>query len=275
MPLSRQFEHAKLLNWRECRCLHCSATFPTYRQLNQHVAQGHQVSLFFCWICTQGFRRSRQLNDHLLSQHLVHFDCPNCDQLFKSWPDLKGHHCRGHRRTTAALACRDGSKPNNDGMKKTLKEHKLDGAFVCGQADCGRSFKIASSLRQHLVIQHDVQEVSNAQLKSFFKEVLNCPYCQESVAGWKALQSHRCRHSEVVSKLDNKREADLSDVAATPIAKIQSSTCNKGLAGPQVPTAGLLGHEADRSHEGGVGCPHCNRTFANHRQMLKHRASSH
>jgi uncharacterized C2H2 Zn-finger protein len=273
-----------LLSWRECRCNYCSAILPNYYQLYQHVAQGHQVSLLPCWLCTRTFRRGRELSQHLLDQHLTEFDCPSCGQVFDRWSALKRHVC-AHTTEESTLADRAGRSctikscpPTRTHTTLTLNLlNKQNGAFVCGQPGCRLLFKVASELRKHLASEHG-QTARNAQLKSSFQKLLTCSACGRSLNGWQAYRKHSRSHANPnilpTSKV-RKQSSSSKPKKSEPAVVSSLVTIEDNLLSESQRLAAKQKDEAATSLHPTISCTHCTRTFANHRQMLKHRAASH
>lgn len=72
-------------------CPHCSETFPTQEELNQHILDEHT---FPCPYCSRTFTTQAELDNHIESEHT--FLCPHCAEVFTSQADLDAHIQQNH-----------------------------------------------------------------------------------------------------------------------------------------------------------------------------------
>jgi hypothetical protein len=175
-----------------------------------------------------------------------------------------------------AAAGPEEAAPGQGTTIKSLSE--LDGAFVCPEADCGESYKLYSSLRHHLGLQHG-RQVRNHELTRWFTTQFNCSLCREQITGWAAFKVHRRQHA-LVKKATGK-------VAETRHLQLVNFTAVGSVVGSCVAAASCAAAADNPAGDGDVMvvaelrgadfvlCPLCTRSFANERQMLKHRAASH
>lgn len=140
-----------------------------------------------CDICTATFTSFHLLHRHIRWSHMSKkpFVCPaeDCDMQFRTIAHRRLHMKSKHtslakiNKRTICEIC--GSTMKKAGIKEHMKTvHRTDRPFYCNFEGCGRSFKCANVLGQHIACVHSTERK------------YNCDHCGKSFKMSTTLHAH-------------------------------------------------------------------------------------
>ena len=73
-------------------CAHCSASFPTQRDLKSHISTQHGAAMpFSCHLCGKGYESQVGLSLHIKVHEGKSYPCPVCDSKMRQKSALRPH----------------------------------------------------------------------------------------------------------------------------------------------------------------------------------------
>jgi len=187
-----------------CKYKHCFTFFKSQNALQKHYEQNH-VGKYNCALCEYNTSVKGNFRAHFQYHHLPkEFKCPHCPKRFGNNSILGNHveishkphekcpHCKkvgtNLRRHVVTANCPICSQPFP--CKKLLSDHKLKCKKIHKCRHCGKEFKIASDLKQHINLRHK----SGQKWKGF-----KCKFCNNVFGDRKSLRCHqKSEHSDLM-----------------------------------------------------------------------------
>ncbi|CAH2251360.1 jg5997 [Pararge aegeria aegeria] len=169
-------------------CRKCWTDFPTLELKREHVRISVACWPFCCTICGERFVSGERRQSHLVEVHGQEkkvYECPDCDQIYKSRRPFYNHYTLVHsdnsyKCTYCVLKF---------STKKQMEEHRFSHTgkkpFHCNV--CSKTFSRRKNLQQHIWI--------HSETKRFI-----CAVCDKQFAQNVSLKCHlRSYHPEIVS----------------------------------------------------------------------------
>ncbi|XP_035713924.1 zinc finger protein 236 isoform X2 [Folsomia candida] len=143
------------LEKRTCPACYRILVTPNHMQEHyRHVHNINPVNPFMCHICPKAYKRKSSLDQHIKDHDVVEplpaFACESCPRRFRRKVDLE-MHSRIHTGDAKLFCsiCSMGFRQHFSFKRHNILRHGSSGkSHVCKL--CGKSFKMADGLRQHL-----------------------------------------------------------------------------------------------------------------------------
>ncbi|XP_055626310.1 transcription factor grauzone-like [Toxorhynchites rutilus septentrionalis] len=136
------------------KCELCEKIFPTEPLLKTHVKIRHtRPTDFICDVCAKGFYSKaeflRHKKEHELSPAELRVQCDVCLQWLKNRVSWRKHY-RRHNQGPAACNLCDHISPNRTALAGHKRHRHSDTAISHVCKECGKEFKRAISLKEHM-----------------------------------------------------------------------------------------------------------------------------
>ena len=258
-------------------CPECNKEFSPPHLLLAHIQSHHKKdNQFRCFVCSLNFNKKHNLLTHLASWHPQEkFPyCPVCMDIFSDKKALETHDCPGAEIKNREIVCHLHPTPERFTSRVELDNHMKEkhgtqeGSFNISCCICQKKFLLKNNLLKHLRNVHKQGE-SNKHFcptcgkQFYYKDDLRnhipvhngemsfkCPIesCDKAYSTLKALKKHK--------KLSH--EVDVSSVTC--------NICQKKLSTKFKLKAHMLVHTSAKP----FSCVHCNETFKEKRNVIKH-----
>ncbi|KAJ8705124.1 hypothetical protein PYW08_012444 [Mythimna loreyi] len=229
-------------------------------------------SFYKCEHCFKGFIQDGTYKNHMLRHDPSHGKetCPICKTRWPTRRSLKSHTTTAHERKYICKLCGHVSKSSHR-AKEHLKWHKGH-KFTCKV--CGAMFSKSTSHLTHLRLQHPTK--------------FCCEVCGDSFLGEIGLNMHKKkshRGSENVNLMPQFKCVICEQYFKTVEAlnrhcdTYENGVCDGALCscfqcGENLPTQDAL-RDHLKTHDVGVKCEQCNRSFAHSRSLSAHYQRAH
>ena len=258
-------------------CPECDEEFSPPHLLLAHIQSRHKKdNQFRCFVCSLNFNKKHNLVTHLNSWHPQEkFPyCPVCMDIFNDEKAMETHDCPGAEIKNREIVCHLHQTPERFTSRVELDNHMKEkhgtqeGSFNISCCICQKKFLLKNNLLKHLRNVHK-QGDGNKHFcptcgkQFYYKDDLRnhipvhngelnfkcaAESCNKAYSTLKALKKHK--------KLSH--EVDLSSVTC--------KICNKKLSTKFKLKAHMLVHTNAKP----FSCVHCNETFKEKRNVIKH-----
>lgn len=253
-------------------CRGCSKAFMYDRYLEKHRCLGSVPKTFECEECGRKFTRHNLLTEH----KRVHtgerpFECEDCCKTFAK-RDLWRRHRLTHK--DKRFECQECGKrfAQKSTMQVHMSVHSKERKHVCDV--CNKSFKLASSLRNHLKAMHTKNSKAETKPSAYL-----CSYCGKVFRhlGW--MLKHLCEATGVKrfqcsmcsKKFDKKQQLEVHSRTHTGIRPYKCKECEKCFT--QV--SSLKDHMVTHTGEKNYKCDLCHCAFTRKNSLQRHKLIIH
>jgi len=239
-----------------CKYKQCFTFFKSEIDLQNHYEEKHVGKyVYVCALCDYNCFSKISIQMHLQRQHLPKDKkCPHCSELFGSSSLLRLHIKFNHKRREKCPHCREiGTNLSRHVVtancpacsqpfpcKKLLSDHKLGCKKVHKCLECGKSFEIASALKNHYNAKH--KKSGEKKWKGY-----ECKFCSTFFLDQKSLKQHQFEKHPTLVKIKN---------------------CD--LCGDLFHRASVDYHMVHFHGVGGVECKVCDKRFMSQSQLSDH-----
>lgn len=168
---------------KRTRCRTCKAYFTTEAAYNAHLP-AHPNYVHNCDLCGKNLSSKSALKSHMMGVHSIQrpFICPVCGKSFKT-PNRLHLHKLIHSKEKKFVCSYCGYSTNKGGdLTVHIRTHTEERPYKCKYVNCGRGFKTASHLSEHIR--------RHLQIKNF-----RCNICAMTFGHHSTLKIHLMQHT--------------------------------------------------------------------------------